>query len=63
LQPLQVEVPLPAVCLQSVTPLQVLRHVLAALQVCRVFVALVPVSSQLPPLQTWVHVAPEPQLS
>lgn len=63
LQPVQVEAPLPAVCLQSATPLQVLKHELALPQVCCVFAALVPVDSQLPPLHTCVQVAPAPQLS
>ena len=63
LQPVQFAAPLPAVCLQSVTLVQVLKHELAALQACCVFVALLPVSSQLPPLQCCVHVAPAPQVT
>lgn len=63
LQPVQFAAPLPAVCLQFATLVQVLEHELAEPQVCCVFVAPVPVSSQLPPLQTCVHVASAPQVS
>ena len=63
LQPVQFEAPLPAVCLQFATLVQALEHELAEPQVCCVLVALVPVSSQLPPLQTCVQVASVPQVS
>ena len=63
MQPVQLAEPLPAVCLQFATLVHVLKHEVAALQVCCVFVALLPVSSQLPPLQFCVQVAPEPHVS
>lgn len=60
---MQFAVPVPGVCLQLATPVQVSWQVGAWPQSCWVEVASVPVSWQEPLAQFWVHRPPEPHVS